>query len=233
MSTDNSREGSTNSPLIVVLSVLGVLAITLVAGLLLMQNQPASGGTGAGSKPETASVDTGNFDPISWARESAEYPPLAEPEDTGSGFVADLNSEGVVPELSGEVQTQERPVVRKQPASVSTVKETAVLPPENTSEENKQPVYREVKENAYWVQVIASSNISKAESIRAELEEKGLPAHVMVQKNGENTIYRVRLGAFSTKDEAENYAETVRKINGFSDSYVTMAPLVRKIEVGK
>jgi cell division protein FtsN len=231
MSTDNSREGTANSPLIVVLSVLGVLAITLAAGLLLMQKQPLSGRTDGNSKPETASVDTGNFDPISWARESAEYPPLAEPEDTGSGFVADLNSEGVVPEIS-DGETQERPVVRKQPASVNTVKETAVLPTKNTTVENKQPVYREVKENAYWVQVIASSRISKAESIRSLLEEKGLPAHVMVQKNGEKTIYRVRLGAFSTKDEAENYAETVRNINGFSDSYVTMAPVVRKIEAG-
>ena len=111
----------------------------------------------------------------------------------------------------------------KQPASVSP-------PPEQIKE--ILPEYREVRENAYWVQVIASGNVSTAENIRDSLAEKGLPSRVLTQNTGNDLVYRVRLGPFDTKDEAENNAGTVRKIEGYADSYVTIAPVTRRIPVG-
>jgi cell division septation protein DedD len=215
MSAENTR----NPALVVVLSILGILAITLITGLFLMQKQDSSGaipGTVLSSRQDTPVAD--EFDPISWAREGAEYPPLQESEDNPGEFVADYTGQGAIPE-----EKPSEPVVRRQTVSVSP-------PPEPVSKA-PEPAFREVRENAFWVQVIASKNVSTAEAIRDSLAEKGLPAHVMTQDTGKEVVYRVRLGAFDTKDEAENYAGTVREIGGFSDSYVTIAPVTRRIPV--
>ena len=209
MSAENTR----NPALVVVLSILGILAITLVTGLFLMQKQDNPGmapGTVLSSRQETTAAD--EFDPISWAREGAEYPPLQESENNDTDFVTDYTGNGVIPDSKPA-----EPVITKQLVAVSPPPETA---------------FREVRENAYWVQVIASKSVSTAEAIRDSLAEKGLPAHVMTQDTGKEVVYRVRLGAFDTKDEADNYAGTVRQIDGFADSYVTIAPVTRRIPVG-
>jgi len=215
MSTENTR----NPALVVVLSILGILAITLITGLFLMQKQElgtSAPGTVLSSRQNPAAAD--EFDPISWAREGAEYPPLQAEEEKDADFVADYTGSTVIPD-----EKPAEPVVTRQPAAVS--------PPPQAEKVIPEPAYREVRENAYWVQVIASRNVSTAESIRDSLAEKGLPAHVMTQDTGKELVYRVRLGAFDSKEEAENYAGTVRKIDGFADSYVTIAPVTRRIPV--
>lgn len=212
MNAENTR----NPALVVVLSILGILAITLVAGLYLMQKQEnPSLGISLSSRQDTAAAD--DFDPISWAREGAEYPPLQEAENTDSDFIADYTGNGAIPD-----DNPPEPEVIRQPAAVSPPPQAISVP---------EPVFREVRENAYWVQVIASSNVSTAESVREMLADKGLPAHVMTEDTGKETIYRVRLGAFDTEDEAKNYAGTAQKIDGFADSYVTIAPVTRRLPV--
>ncbi|RKX70190.1 MAG: hypothetical protein DRP60_15950, partial [Spirochaetes bacterium] len=137
MSAENTR----NPALVVVLSILGILAITLVTGLFLMQKQDNPGmapGTVLSSRQETTAAD--EFDPISWAREGAEYPPLQESENNDTDFVTDYTGNGVIPDSKPA-----EPVITKQPVTVSP-------PPE--------PAFREVRENAYWVQVIASKSVS-------------------------------------------------------------------------
>ena len=212
MSAENTR----NPALVVVLSILGILAITLLAGLLLMQKQENPGmplGTAFSTRQETVAAD--DFDPISWAREGAEYPPLQEAEDSEADFVADYTGNGAIPD-----DEPAEPVVTKQPAAISP-------PPQPIA----APSFREVRENAYWVQVIASKNLTTAENIRDNLAKRGLTAHVMTRDTGGEIVYRVRLGAFDTKDEAENYAGILQKIDGFADSYVTIAPVTRRIPV--
>lgn len=212
MNAENTR----NPALVVVLSILGILVITLAAGLFLMQKQEnPSLGIALSSRQETAAAD--NFDPISWAREGADYPPLQEAEDSDTDFIADYTGNGAIPD-----DNPPEPEVIRQPAAVSPPPEPVSVP---------EPAFREIRESAYWVQVIASSNVSTAEAVRDNLAGRGLPARVMTQNTGEEIVYRVRLGAFDTKDEAENYAGTVREIDGFGDSYVTIAPVTRRIPV--
>ncbi len=213
-----SAESTRNPALVAVLSILGILSITLLAGLLLMQKKENPGmplGTALSVRQETVAAD--DFDPISWARDGAEYPPLQVAEDTQGDFVADYTGNGVIPD-----DEPTEPVVTKQPAAISPPSQPIAEP---------APTFREVRENAYWVQVIASRNVSTAENIRDNLAKRGLPAHLMTQETGAEIVYRVRLGAFDTKDEAENYAGTMQKINGFADSYVTIAPVTRRIPV--
>ena len=213
-----SAESTRNPAMIAILSILGILAVVFAAGLLLFQedgmDRNGPGTALSAHRPAPAPAD--EFDPISWAREDAAYPPLLEAEDEEGDFYAEYNGENAIP--SEEADDIPEPVVTKQP--------TAVAPPPAAPAE---PVYREVRENAYWVQVFSSDSVGRAEDIRDELAARGLPATVQVKQVDGGTWYRVRIGAFDAEGEAEHYAETVRKIAGYESSYVVLSPVTRRI----
>lgn len=215
MSAENTR----NPALIAILSILGILAVAFAAGLLLFQEDGRSGvltGPALSSRQPASPAD--EFDPISWAREDAAYPPLAESDESDDGaFVADYTGENAIP---GDDKKPAEPVAAVQPASVAA-------PPAPPAE----PVYREVRENAYWVQVFSSGSVGSAEAIRDELAAKGLPATVQTKQVDGETWYRVRIGAFDGESEAEHYAENVREIAGFESSYVVIAPVTRRVPI--
>ena len=220
-----SAEKANNSALLIIMSVLGILSITLVAGLLLMQHQETPGsiiGTVLSSR-QTPAPQTDSFDPISWAREGAAYPPLLETEEAQEDFIADYTGTGELP-----ADEEIKPVIVKQPVAVSPQPAPVVKP---VPVPVPAPSFQEIREMGYWVQVFSSVNAAKAESIREDLVAKGLPATVQVKKVESDTWYRVRIGAFEGENEAEHYADTVRAMRGYEASFVVQAPVTRRVPV--
>ncbi len=74
----------------------------------------------------------------------------------------------------------------------------------------------------FWVQVGSFEDINKANSARATLSKNGLPAEVFTYEDGGRMMYRVRVGSYSTKSEAEKVREKVSSINpsDFGQSFV-------------
>jgi hypothetical protein len=116
-----SAENTQNPALIAVLGILGILAIALAAGLFLMQKQDADGpinfSTALSSRE--APIPTEEFDPISWAREGAAYPPLEEAEALQGDFVADYTGTGALPVDDADIP---EPVVSQQPVSAAPLR---------------------------------------------------------------------------------------------------------------
>lgn len=246
-------KNSTGRPaLIVILSLLTVLSIAITAGLLLMQTReiPGSGlGSilsllpGAPEPPDTDNpvIDPGS-DPIGWARQGAPYPPLIEPDDKTDDQNPDqpspedsdepligYDNDGQVP--SPPARPSEAPSsTRRTPAPHAPHEPRAPSAPPRAAAP-KKPAYRDITVNAYWVQVFSSSDSSRAESIRDELALRGFTGSVQVKEINGLPRYRVRLGAFEGKSEAEHYAETVRGIPGYESSYVVIAPVTRRVPV--
>ena len=76
----------------------------------------------------------------------------------------------------------------------------------------------------YWVQVAAYSNKKGAENARSTLGTNQIQADIFTYKdNKENLFYRVRVGPYTTKSEAEYWRQKIAKINDFTNakSYVT------------
>lgn len=76
----------------------------------------------------------------------------------------------------------------------------------------------------YWVQAASFTNKKSADSARATLDDNKIPAEVFTYKdNKDNLFYRVRVGPYTTKSEAEYWKTRVCKIDLFKDtqSYVT------------
>lgn len=76
----------------------------------------------------------------------------------------------------------------------------------------------------YWVQAASFTSKKSADNARATLDDNKIPAEVFTYKdNKDKLFYRVRVGPYTTKSEAEYWKTRVCKIDLFKDtqSYVT------------
>ncbi|EPF25472.1 hypothetical protein HMPREF1221_02018 [Treponema socranskii subsp. paredis ATCC 35535] len=108
----------------------------------------------------------------------------------------------------------------KTPASKNTAspktaqKNTAAKPKAKTSAGKTQ----------YWVQAASFANKNGADAARSVLDENKIPADVFTYKDGKGKVfYRVRIGPYVTKSEAEYWRTRVAQINDFKsgESYIT------------
>ena len=81
-----------------------------------------------------------------------------------------------------------------------------------------------VVSSKYWVQAASFTSKKSADNARATLDDNKIPAEVFTYKdNKDKLFYRVRVGPYTTKSEAEYWKTRVCKIDLFKDSqsYVT------------
>lgn len=82
----------------------------------------------------------------------------------------------------------------------------------------------EPKKTQFWVQVAAYSNKKGAEGARSVLTSNKIPSDIFTYKDNKDTLfYRVRVGPYTTKSEAEYWRSRIIKIDTFAkaESYVT------------
>lgn len=121
-----------------------------------------------------------------------------------------------------QVQPQPVKVAKTEPAKAKPVSKPVT---KSTSKTTK--TVSTTKENLvtqYWVQVASYSNKKGAESARSVLDSNKIPADVFTYvDNKENMFFRVRVGPYTTKSEAEYWRSKINNINEFAkaESYVT------------
>ena len=111
----------------------------------------------------------------------------------------------------------------KNNTTTSVTTKSVVKPTENTTV-TTTVTKTEVKKTQYWVQVAAYSNKKGAEGARSVLDANKIPADIFTYKdNKDNLFYRVRVGPYTTKSEAEYWRSRIIKIDEFSkaESFVT------------
>ncbi|MGP1458371.1 MAG: SPOR domain-containing protein [Treponema sp.] len=87
-----------------------------------------------------------------------------------------------------------------------------------------QKTAAETAKKQYWVQVTSLTSRKSADEARAVLDENKIAADVFTYEDGKNQLfYRVRVGPYMTKVEAEYWQAQIAKIEKFSTaaSYVT------------
>ena len=80
------------------------------------------------------------------------------------------------------------------------------------------------KVTQYWVQVASYSNKKAAESAKLILDDNKISSDIFTYEDGKDDLYyRVRIGPYTTKSEAEYWKSRVLKITYFkdNDSYIT------------
>ena len=72
----------------------------------------------------------------------------------------------------------------------------------------------------YWVQTGAFSTITSAEVVKETLASKGITAIVENGNVNGRTLFRVRVGPYTSRNEANYWLALIKSIDGFEDSQV-------------
>ncbi|MDR3343016.1 MAG: SPOR domain-containing protein [Treponema sp.] len=148
----------------------------------------------------------------------------------------------------GRTESKPQTTASKQPASVasttpkSTVvkaepkpQTTTLVKPQQASVASKSPAPAAIKatvqqgkhDNNYWVQTGAFSTQVRAEGVKEILSAKGIAAII---ENGDvngRDVFRVRVGPYTSPNEADYWLTLIRAINGFEDSQVRISQSLR------
>ena len=107
-----------------------------------------------------------------------------------------------------------------QKAETKTVKTAKTTTAATTTTVKAEP-----KKTQYWVQVAAYSNKKGAEGARSILDENKIPSDIFTYRDNKDKLYyRVRVGPYTTKSEAEYWRTKIIKISeidNVNDSYIT------------
>jgi hypothetical protein len=71
---------------------------------------------------------------------------------------------------------------------------------------------------SYTVQVVASSDETRANQVRSELADQGYPAYLLNVPTAQGQVYRIRVGAFANRAAAALFAEAMPSIEGSTPS---------------
>ena len=131
-------------------------------------------------------------------------------------------------QVESKIVPEKKEVVeRKVVAKSNPVQEKKVLLPKKSESVSKAPVKsvsETRKSTQYWIQVASLTSRKNADSARAVLGENKITADVFTYKDTSDKLYyRVRVGPYTTKSEAEYWRGEIAKIDSFasSQSYVT------------
>ena len=80
----------------------------------------------------------------------------------------------------------------------------------------------EVKVKEYWIQTGSYSNHSRAEDMAAMLTNQGLSGRVTTREVDGRTFFRVRIGPYAEKAEAEKFLSWVQDVKGLETSYISL-----------
>jgi cell division septation protein DedD len=81
----------------------------------------------------------------------------------------------------------------------------------------------------YWIQTGSYKSQTRAEELSATLTARGLAGRVFSYPKANETYFRVRIGPYANRQEAEKFLAIVRKIQGLEASYISQSPGTRSL----
>lgn len=211
----------------IILSVAVLLLVVLGAGLFMFS--PASGGSGNDADIASARVITPDeFDPIEWARTDEEYPGIEEDKALDDG------SDGEFIVVYGESGEKTEPEAEKKPVENVVVKDLVKSEPVKPASIKKVPVKpapvkvaKPVNVTEFWIQTGSFKSGSTAENAKQTLVSKGFTPTIQTKSVSGTNYYRVRIGPYTSKNEAEKFLHWVKGVDGFIESYVSKVYIKR------
>ncbi len=207
-----------NRILWVMFSAALFLVVVLAGGLFFLKPQAE----------EEIAVTTGvagvgrDFDVFEYVRGKSELPGLEEKDEGPQEMVIvvgeveesgvtqmEAEAKGKSPVIKEKQPEKEAPSATVRPAVVKAVKPAEVKP-------------REVKVKEYWIQTGSYSSHSRADDMAAMLTNQGLSGRVTTREVDGRTFFRVRIGPYTEKAEAEKFLSWVQDVKGLETSYISL-----------
>lgn len=224
--------------LLVAVSV-GVFLV-LVAGAAILVFSPQKPGLAAGSQvpasPETSSRSA-TADPAEMLKsedllglqEPGADSPIQENKISTSGEPSEIAAKVAEPKAVISVPRPQsaavpetssaKPAVKPQSQAAQSVKPPAAAKPA-VSAAPANPASQKKTGKDYWVQAGAYSTRDRADNVKDGLADKGITAIITNQQVNSQTYYRVRIGPYTSKNEADYWLAMIKSIDGFENSLV-------------
>lgn len=85
-----------------------------------------------------------------------------------------------------------------------------------------EPEPRRIRVTEHWIQLISSPNKERVDLVRERLrEDYSLGVRLTTKEVDDATYYRLRLGPYDDRGEAEKFLSWIREIEGFSEAYIS------------
>lgn len=79
-----------------------------------------------------------------------------------------------------------------------------------------------IRVTEHWIQLISSPNKERVDAVRDRLrEEYSLGGRLTTREIDSSTYYRLRVGPYDDRGEAEKFLAWIREIDGFSEAYIS------------
>jgi len=217
-----------NKVLMIVISVAVFLAAIVGVGVALLYPRADADGS------SIASSGVEEFDPIEYVRRPEIAPLTPATEETEPVIIVYGEEKPDAPVV--EVPAASVPVVPVQPVpSVQTVqsaqpvqpaRESRTFGPATTAGQTAAaPAVRTPAPSArtteYWIQLIASPSRDRVEQARDSLAELNLGGRITTRDVEGTTYFRLRVGPYESKDEANKFLEWIREMERFSEAYIS------------
>lgn len=210
----------------ILLSVTLFLFIVSITGVVWFypgRIAVAEDDTSSSGDQEQAAID---FDPVEWVRQGEDFPGLIDSvsdEEEGFSIVYGETEDGesvinlVAEERTDKVVEDTTTSVVKTPA----IKQEPVKVVSNSTSVVIAPAPMKVNVLEYWIQAGSFSSRSRAENSSQSLSEKGFSNLITIKTVGSDDYYRVRMGPYASKAEAEKFLAWVKGIDSYEKSYIS------------
>lgn len=229
-----------NKVLMIIVSVAIFFAAVIGVGVALLY----PGGDAQVSGTVESSVR--EFDPIEYVRRQ-DTAPLMEDTDEPMIIVYGDTEPETPEEIEDSTDTveptiTERPARRREPVEAPRVteqvpdpepattvrptapRESAPQPAPSRSaprESTSQPTPRQVRVTEYWIQLIASPSRDRVSQAERTLTSHDLGGRITTREVDGQVFYRLRVGPYESKAEAEQFLQWIHSIEGFGEAYVS------------
>ncbi|MDR1249172.1 MAG: SPOR domain-containing protein [Treponema sp.] len=150
-------------------------------------------------------------------------------ENPSETVTVDRSSGGAGNRLIVDVPRPSAPAVpdapRSAPAPVArTSPAPAARAPAAPAPRTAAPAPSRAQDN-YWVQTGSFSTVARAEAVKDTLSAKGISSLVENREVDGKTYFRVRVGPYTSKNEADYWLALIKSIHGFEESLVFKTPV--------
>lgn len=161
-----------------------------------------------------------NDEPAPAPQQTAPAPPVSQPavEPPAPSRTEPVGADGLT---KAERRKQRRERQKAAEAAAAAAQTAAPAPARAVAgKAAKNAAEPAVPKGSYVIQVFSSADKAQAESIRSKLSGGGQKAYLSPINRGGRTMYRVRIGPFKSRGDAQTVADKVRK--GYKlDTWVT------------
>ncbi len=221
----------------IIVSAALFLCVVFAAGLLwFYPSEDVKTAAGGNSGGKEANID---FDPVEWVRNSNDYPGLSDAgrKEENSGktdeFTIVYGEDGSSSETSAAV-ISEKPAVNVEAAKASGAPEEQVKPAaaapvvkQSAKENSSATVSQPVQTREYWIQAGSFKSRSGAQAAKEKLSAEGIASRITIKTVEGDDYFRVRIGPYTNKKEAEKFLDWVKKLDSFKSSYISMVTVKR------